>query len=655
MKKLLVLGCFITSCYCVAAQTLFTYGKHKVDKEEFLRAFYKNNTGDKSEKAMRDYLNLFIAFKLKVQAGRDMGLDTMPDQKADLERFRTQIEEEYLTDDSVVNALCSEAFHRSKTDVRIAHIFIPFDPSHINDIAPGAEQYDTATAFSAAMQAYAALKKGEDFGAVAMRYSQDSSVKNNQGDLGYINVFTLPYPLENIAYHLADGAFSAPYRSSIGYHIIKRTASRPAFGKMRAAQILLAYAVNESPEGKQHQQQLSDSLYNVLKNGGDFEALAKQFSAERNAYITGGLMPDFGVGRYDPAFEKAVLALQHDGDLTHPFETSYGIHIVKRVKHIPVNTDSSQAVAMYKADVLQDARINLARDKFSEQVVQQVGYKKVFQQDDLLWKTTDTVLATDNLPDDGGIAGETVLFFVGDQSKSMGSWLHYVKSIRSNYRPNTPLPYATIWKKFVALSANEYYNRHLEVYNSRFRNQLHEFAEGNLLFDVMEKEVWNKAAEDKAALHAYYDTHNTSYIWGPSVSAIYFTTSDKETTEAVRANIQSYILRWRLLSENTNGKIIADSARFEISQIPGDPSDIKAGMLTAPVTDTAGGTINFVYITNVYREPAQKSFEEAKGMVINDYQMLLEERWVASLKKQYPVKVKQKIFRQLLQGQKLRK
>ena len=646
MKKILILGCFTISCYCVTAQTLFTYGRYKVDKEEFLRAFYKNNTGDKSGKAMRDYLDLFIAFKLKVQAARDLGLDTMPGQKTDLEHFRRQMEEEYSTDDSVVTALCNEAFHRSKTDVRVAHIFIPFDPDYINNMSPGAEKYDTAAAFSTAMQAYAALKKGEDFGAVALRYSQDSSVKNNKGDLGYINVFTLSYPLESIAYNLADGAFAAPYRSSIGYHIIKRTASRQTFGKMRAAQILLAYAADESPKEKQHQHQLADSLYHVLKKGGDFEALAKQFSAERNAYITGGLMPDFGVGKYDPVFEKAVLDLQHDGDITAPFETSYGVHIVKRVKHIPVNTNSSQAVAMYKADVLQDARVNLARDKFSEHVVQQVGYTKIFQHDDLLWKATDTLLATANLPGKG-ITGETVLFSVGNEQKKMSDWLNYVKGIRSNYRPNTPLPYADLRKKFVELSANEYYNRHLEIYNTRFRNQLNEFAEGNLLFDVMEKQVWNKAAEDKAALREYYDAHKTSYTWGPSVSAIFFTTSDKETTKAVRDNIQSYIPRWRTLSESTNGKIIADSSRFDIGQIPGDPADIKAGALTAPVMDTAGGSTNFVYIIDTYREPAQKSFEEAKGMVINDYQALLEEKWVAKLKKQYPVKVKEKVFKQL--------
>lgn len=651
MKKILLLGCFIASHCWLSAQTLFTYGKHKVDKEEFLRAFYKNNTGDKSEKAMRDYLNLFIAFKLKVQTARDMGLDTMPDQKRELQNFRKQIEAEYLTDDSMVTALCNEAFHRSKTDICLSHIFIPFDPNYFNNTGkptPDTEKQDTTSAYNMAMQAYSALKRGEDFATLALHYSKDSAVKSNKGDIGYINIFSLSYPIENIAYTLNDGEFSTPYKSSIGYHIIKRTGSRPAFGKMRAAQILLAYSATATPEEKHQQQKLADSLYKVVKDGGDFEVLAKQFSAERNAYITGGLMPDFGVGRYDPVFEKNVLALTNDGDITAPFETEYGMHLVKRVKHIPVNTDSSQAVDLYKTQVLQDARINVAREKFSDHVVQLVGYKKIYQHDDILWSATDSVLATSNLPGKN-INAATVLFSVGNEQKVMSDWLKYINGIRSNYRNNTALPYPDLWKKFVALTANEYYNSHLEIYNTRFRNQLREFAEGNLLFDVMEIQVWGKASENKEALREYYEAYKSKYTWGTSVSAIFFTTSDKETTQKVRENISTYIHGWRTLAESSNGKIIADSARFDIAQIPGETANIKAGTLTPPVMDTAEGTASFVYIIDKYPGPAQKTFDEAKGMVINDYQALLEDKWIAALKRKYTVKVKEPVFKHLLQ------
>ena len=108
------------------------------------------------------------------------------------------------------------------------------------------------------------------------------------------------------------------------------------------------------------QKQLADSLYQALRRGSDFSALAKQFSSERNAYVTGGLMPEFGVGRYHPAFENAVFSLKNDGDISAPFETDFGIHIVKRIKHLPVSEDSTAAETLFKEEVSRDARVRIA-------------------------------------------------------------------------------------------------------------------------------------------------------------------------------------------------------------------------------------------------------------------------------------------------------
>ncbi len=627
------------------AQTLFTYGKYKVDKEEFLKAFYKNNTGDKSEAAMREYLNLFIAFKLKVKAAKDMRLDTTDNQKNDLLNFRRQIEEEYVTDDSVIQALSKEAFSRSQFDVRVSHIFIPFDENYIQNkstFAVNTAMPDTTRASVLAKQAYTALKSGEDFGKVAEKYSADPSVKINKGDIGFVNVFMLSYPLEGIAYQLPVNAFSLPYKSSIGYHIIKKTDQRPAYGKMRAAQILLAYSAKPTDDEKQQQKKLADSLYQLLQKGDDFETLARKFSSERNANVTGGLMPDF---------ERKVFALTKDGEITAPFETAYGMHIVKRIKRMPVVSDTAQTVSLFKNDVLQDERMVIAKEQFAENVVAKTGYKKIFLQDSLLWKATDSFILHNNFTPSKKLTAQTVLFSFDKADKKTKDWLEYVNTIKNNYRPGTPMPYAGIMKKYVSVSAGDYYNKHLELYNARFRNQLEEFADGNLLFDVMEKQVWNKSADDKTALEKYYIANKSKYIWGPSVDAVFFTVTDKSTADSIRKDIQASVANWRALSENSAGKIIADSGRFELTQIPGNPSGITPGKLTESITDTADGSTSFVYIIHTYKEPAQKNFEEAKGMVINDYQAVLEQKWVAELKKKYPVKINEAVFKSLVMQQ----
>src|SRR5438105_4370720 len=104
------------------SQVLFTYGSKPVSKIEFLKAYKKNNTESKaSDQSYSDYLELYIRFKLKVQAALDMKLDTLATQQAELRSFRNQVVESYMKDDASVNELINEAMARSKKDIHLAH------------------------------------------------------------------------------------------------------------------------------------------------------------------------------------------------------------------------------------------------------------------------------------------------------------------------------------------------------------------------------------------------------------------------------------------------------------------------------------------------------------------------------------------------------
>ncbi|RYF82794.1 MAG: hypothetical protein EON98_10965, partial [Chitinophagaceae bacterium] len=111
MKNLLTaFGLFLT--FSAQAQTLFTYGKQTVSADEFLKAFKKNNNAGKDEKAMREYLDLYIASRLKIQQAREEQLDTFPQLKTDLATLRQQILPTYLNDKESVDGLVKEAFAR---------------------------------------------------------------------------------------------------------------------------------------------------------------------------------------------------------------------------------------------------------------------------------------------------------------------------------------------------------------------------------------------------------------------------------------------------------------------------------------------------------------------------------------------------------------
>ena len=107
------------------AQTLFSYGEKAVTKEDFLKAYSKNNIeGKATEKSYRDYLELYIRYKLKVKAAYDLKLDTLPSQQTELKNFRNQVADTYMNDEESLNALVNEAYERSRKDIHLAHIFI---------------------------------------------------------------------------------------------------------------------------------------------------------------------------------------------------------------------------------------------------------------------------------------------------------------------------------------------------------------------------------------------------------------------------------------------------------------------------------------------------------------------------------------------------
>jgi len=214
-RKLFVLATVFMLSVAAGAQTLFTYGSYSVDAKDFLRAFEKNNTNASGSRtqAIKEYLDLYVRSRLKIQEAYSRRYDTLPQLNAEVDNLRQQIIDNYMNDPESFNKLVNEAFTRSLKDVHVAHIFIS------SKKADGT--IDSVAAKQKAEEALKQLQKGGDFSKLAAQYSDDPAAKMNKGDIGYITVFNLPYALENVAYSTAPGKFSDIYHSKAGYHIIK--------------------------------------------------------------------------------------------------------------------------------------------------------------------------------------------------------------------------------------------------------------------------------------------------------------------------------------------------------------------------------------------------------------------------------------------------
>src|ERR1700744_278242 len=185
VKKLFLVSFLFFLVSGLSAQTLFTVNGSEVSRDEFLRAYNKNNSNQKpTEKSYRDYLDLYIRYKLKVRAAYDARLDTLPAQRTELQNFRAQVAESYLKDQSSLDRLVKEVFERGQKDIALSHILFAFPKNP----TPA----DTLKAYEKAAAAYELLKKGRKFAEVARQYSDDPSAQQNGGSAGFVTVFTLP-------------------------------------------------------------------------------------------------------------------------------------------------------------------------------------------------------------------------------------------------------------------------------------------------------------------------------------------------------------------------------------------------------------------------------------------------------------------------------
>ena len=642
-------ACLLILSGSLSAQTLLTYGPHKVDAKEFMRAYQRNNTDTVSskEKSIRTYLDLYVNAKMKVREAYARRYDTLPGIKQEVENLRAQLIDKYMADPVLLERLKKEAFERSQTDREIAHVFISFrNPNR---------EPDTARANARKTAVENKLKAGQDLFSLAAEYSDDPTAGQNNGRIGFITAFTLPYDMESAIYQTPVGQYTSWVRSPIGYHLFRVLSERPAAGTMKLRQILLAFPPGADEGEKKRVERLADSLHQALGKGSSFGELARLYSNDYISAANGGEMMEFGVGQYDPAFENKVLSMTTDNELSAPFLTRYGWHIVQRIAVTKPGKDLNAPATASQLDQLvrSDDRWRNAKDFIYTIVQTKMGARRAAYTETVLWQYADSLLDLKPMTVTGRtIQKNTVLFTIGKdlarKNYTAADWIAYATNFR--YQPDGSglKPHAQVrneWEQYVMV---EYYKNNLEVFNEEYRNQLTEFRDGNLFFEIMQQEVWNKAQADTSGQHRLFSKQKEKYNWKASADVVLFFCSDVNAAKELHVRLKAKPSNWKNESLSFGERVFADSARLEWDQIPNLGNQTpSAGLLLDPVINQTDNNASFAYVLRVYPQPGPKTFEEARGSVIGDLQAELEKNWEASLRKKYPVKIDQAVLTSL--------
>jgi peptidyl-prolyl cis-trans isomerase SurA len=353
-----------------ADPVLMTVDGQPVLRSEF-ESIYKKNNKDApvTKQALDEYLDLFINYKLKVRAAEALGMDTVAKFKSELAGYREQLARPYLIDRNLNDQLMQEAYNRMKEEVRASHILVklPVDPT----------PEDTLAAWKRIIALRNRVVGGEDFATVAKSKggSDDPSAATNGGDLGYFSVLQMVYPFETAAYSTPVGQVSQPVRTRFGYHIIKVTDRRPAHGEIKVAHILIRSSADDSPEKQAAAEKKIQEAYAQVKSGQlSFADAALKYSDDGTTSGKGGELPPFTTGKMIPEFEEKAFSLQADGDITPPFKTTYGWHIIKRLSYTPPPS-FDEAKAELKTKIAHDSRAEITRKKFLADLRAEYHYK----------------------------------------------------------------------------------------------------------------------------------------------------------------------------------------------------------------------------------------------------------------------------------------
>jgi peptidyl-prolyl cis-trans isomerase SurA len=292
--------------------------------------------------------------------------------------------------------------------------------------------------------------------------------------------------------------------------------------------------------------------------------------------------------------------------------------------------------------------MNSTRSQLAKKIMQEAGFRKAVFNNAELWAYSDSLLNAQPLKMAVHITTDTPLFSFRDKTYTATDWITYSQTFR--YKPDGSgiKPYQQVWDEFLEASALDYYQSHLEKYNEEFRQQINEFRDGNLFFEIMQNKVWGPAQTDSLALVSYFEKNRQKYNWKQSAEAVIFYAPDAATAKNFAASIKKNPANWRELVSDMSEKIAADSSRFELEQLPNPTRlSLKAGTVTAPLLNKADNTASFAYIVKLHAETSPRNFAEARGLVITDYQNELEKNWIAELRRKYPVTINEKVLNEL--------
>ena len=612
---------------------LMTINGKDIKLSEFEYLYHKNNQQQVEKETLEQYVDRFVLYKQKVADAEAAGIDTTELFRKEFEGYQKDLAAPYMVEDTTYHwQMVNEAYERYKKEIDIDHFMLPL----------GATAEETLNTMILMDSIRNCILAGEKWENLVDQYSSDPSKTRNHGHYGYISGGMFPYSFENVVFSTAVGEVSQPFKTPFGVHMIRVNQTRDR-DDVHAKHILKLFPQNATEEQKAVCKAQMDSIYVLLKAGMDFEELAKAESQDGSAR-NGGELGWFGRGRMVQPFEDIAFSLA-DGEISEPFATRFGYHIIKKVGHgvAPL----SEVRPNIESIISRDERASLIKERRLDDLKSKYGYRlnpdfENYLKTNLMEQGYDSAFVAKCIK-----GSEMPLFTYGEKE------VVAVKNLLPQLNPKARFVTADEAKAYILSSIDPLADKLLSDYNAKelvktnpeYRNLLNEYRDGMMLFEISNRRVWKAANKDTVGLEKFFAEHRANYTWDePHFKGIIISAKNDSVLNLVKADMRLMAadtltdglhhkygndIRMERMVVKKGENNLADYVAFHVGDKP-ERKGYESFMILQ------GGVIN---------QPEEMA--DVRGAVTSDYQDVLEQRWKEELARKYPAKINKKVLKQV--------
>lgn len=643
MKKRIIagaMGAALIAAFALQAKepVVMTVNGRDVPLSEF-EYLYRKNQAQTQLQPIDEYVDIFKLYKLKVADALNMGIDTTKAFRSEYNQYRSELAQPYLTDSAFINNLVKEAYGYYIVQVHPRHIMLAKSP----DAVANRVLYNRLDSIRNVI-----IGGEATFADMAKKYSQDRGSAKDGGDLGWTNNPNLPYAFAKAIYTQKPGEISEVVESPTAYHLIQVEGTRPNVGYLSVSHIMKVVKPNTPAEEEAAIKAQIDSIYQVIVQDPEkFEEMAVRFTDDNNSRRNGGRMQPFPHGAVVEPFDSIAWSMA-DGAISEPLRTPYGWHIIRRWRMRPLENEAQmrkQLVAIVTNP--RDERAQMINENQLNKLGKEFGLKPVKKN----IAAVEAYIAANGIDSMfmqnmvNALGSKPLYTFKGGSLNLQDLTRQFSKLVNldpqfalEDFRSRSNM---ALRRKLLKIKEQD-----LEQTNADYRNLLHEFRDGSLLYEAGRIRVWDRATTDTIGLTDYFNTHRADYSWQqPRAKGYLIQASSDSVMNLVKNRIKEltpdqYI---PVLRKEFDKDISIDA----ILAAKGTNAMIDHLAFDGQAAKSPNSRFTTYFIADLKLLDAPEELADVRGIVIADYQNYLMQLWEDQLKEKYPVTVNAKVLKKV--------